>query len=224
MSNKYLTAPLKTDKMPPGIPFIVGNEAAERFSYYGMNGILVIFMTQYMMNAQGQPDHLSEAKAQEWYHTFVSVVYFLPLLGAFLADSVLGKYRVIFWLSIVYCFGHFALALDDTRIGLLVGPYCIGRGWDQTLRERERRRPVRRDKSTFAAKSFQLVLLLDQSRFGGCDNTDSGIAGPRRAKGGVRRAGHCNADCDNCLLDGAEEIRSHSAGRLGELFPRNAPA
>src|SRR5437762_1417675 len=117
----HLTAPLKTDKMPPGIPFIVGNEAAERFSYYGMNSILVIFMTQYMMNAQGQADRLSDVKAEEWYHTFVSFVYGLPLLGAFLADSVLGKYRVILWLSIVYCFGHFALALNDTRLGLFIG-------------------------------------------------------------------------------------------------------
>jgi POT family proton-dependent oligopeptide transporter len=128
MSDKYLTAPLKTDKMPPGVPYIVGNEAAERFSYYGMNSILVIFMTKYMMDAQGHSDQLSEAKAQEWYHMFVSAVYFLPLIGAFLADAVLGKYRVILWLSIVYCFGHFALALDDTRIGLLVGCSLIALG------------------------------------------------------------------------------------------------
>src|SRR5207247_5953298 len=101
--TQYLTAPLKTDKMPPGVPFIVGNEAAERFSYYGMNSILVIFMTQYMMNAQGLADHLSDVKAEEWYHTFVSFVYGLPLLGAFLADAVVVKYRVILWLSIVYC-------------------------------------------------------------------------------------------------------------------------
>jgi POT family proton-dependent oligopeptide transporter len=124
----YLTAPLKTDKMPSGIPFIVGNEAAERFSYYGMNSILVIFMTKYLMNAHGQPDQMTEAQANAWYHTFVSVVYFLPLLGAFLADAVLGKYRVIFWLSIVYCFGHFALALNDTRIGLLIGCGLIALG------------------------------------------------------------------------------------------------
>ena len=128
MSEKYLTAPLKTDKMPRGVPYIVGNEAAERFSYYGMNSILVIFMTKYMMDTHGQPDHLSEVKAEEWYHMFVSAVYFLPLLGAFLADAVLGKYRVIFWLSIVYCFGHFALALNDTRIGLLLGCGLIALG------------------------------------------------------------------------------------------------
>jgi len=128
MSEKYLTAPLKTDRMPPGVPYIVGNEAAERFSYYGMNSILVIFMTKYLVNAQGQADHMTEAQANAWYHTFVSCVYFLPLLGAFLADAVLGKYRVIFWLSIVYCFGHFALALDDTRSGLLIGWSLIALG------------------------------------------------------------------------------------------------
>lgn len=126
--TEHQTAPVQTDKMPPGIPFIVGNEAAERFSYYGMNSILVIFMTKYMMNSQGQPDHLSDVKAEEWYHTFVSFVYGLPLLGAFLADAVLGKYRVILWLSAVYCLGHFALALNDTRAGLMIGCSLIALG------------------------------------------------------------------------------------------------
>src|SRR6267142_1546096 len=124
----YLTAPLKTDKMPPGIPYIIGNEAAERFSYYGLNSILVIFMTTYLANAQGQLDVMSETDANGWYHTFVSAVYFLPLLGAFLADAVLGKYRTIFWLSIVYCFGHFALSLNDTRMGLVIGLGLIAFG------------------------------------------------------------------------------------------------
>ncbi len=126
--TQYLTAPLKTDKMPPGVPYIVGNEAAERFSYYGMNGILVIFMTTYLMNARGQLDVMSETEANGWYHTFVTAVYGLPLLGAFLADAVLGKYRTIFWLSIVYCFGHFALALNDTRVGLIIGLGLIALG------------------------------------------------------------------------------------------------
>src|SRR4051812_10069368 len=96
--TQYLTAPLKTDKMPPGIPYIIGNEAAERFSYYGLNSILVIFMTTYLATAQGQLDVMSETDANGWYHTFVSAVYFLPLLGAFLADAALGKFRTVFWL------------------------------------------------------------------------------------------------------------------------------
>src|SRR3981081_756691 len=100
--HKYLTSPPNLTGMPPGIPFIIGNEAAERFSYYGLNSILVIFMTTYLVNAQGQRDVMSETDAKGWYHTFVSAVYFLPLLGAFLADAVLGKFRTVFWLSIVY--------------------------------------------------------------------------------------------------------------------------
>ena len=126
--SKYLTAPLKTDKYPPGIPYIVGNEAAERFSYYGMNSILVIFMTQYLLNSQGQPDHMTDAKAEEWYHWFVSAVYFLPVLGAFLADAVFGKYLIILMLSVVYCFGHFTLAMNDTRLGLVLGMTLIAFG------------------------------------------------------------------------------------------------
>ena len=39
--------------MPPGIPYIVANEFAERFSFYGMSAILVVFMTQYLKNAAG---------------------------------------------------------------------------------------------------------------------------------------------------------------------------
>jgi proton-dependent oligopeptide transporter, POT family len=127
-SSKYLTAPLKTDKLPPGIPYIIGNEAAERFSYYGMNSILVIFMTQCLMNAQGRPDHMTDAQADAWYHTFVSAVYFLPILGALLADAVFGKYLVILLLSIVYCFGHFTLAMNDTRLGLFIGLTLIAFG------------------------------------------------------------------------------------------------
>lgn len=126
--SKYLTAPVKTDKYPPGIPYIVGNEAAERFSYYGMNSILVIFMTQYLVNARGQPDHLTDARAEEWYHGFVSAVYFLPVLGAFLADAVFGKYLIILLLSVVYCFGHFTLAMNDTRLGLVIGMTLIALG------------------------------------------------------------------------------------------------
>src|SRR6266516_8028206 len=91
----YLTAPLKTDKMPPGVPFIIGNEAAERFSYYGMNGILVIFMTTYLMNSQGRLEVMSETEANGWYHTFVTFVYGSPLLGASLADAVLRKLRPV---------------------------------------------------------------------------------------------------------------------------------
>lgn len=124
----YLTAPLKTDKMPPGVPYIIGNEAAERFSYYGMNSILVVFMTQYLADASGALDVMSKAEAGEWYHTFVFAVYFLPIFGALLADAFLGKFWTVMILSVVYCGGHLALALDHTRAGLVVGLALIALG------------------------------------------------------------------------------------------------
>jgi POT family proton-dependent oligopeptide transporter len=114
--------------MPKGIPYIVTNEAAERFSFYGMKGILVIFMTKYMMDAAGSPDLMGDVEARQWYHSFTSAVYFFPILGALLADTFFGKYRTIMWLSVVYCLGHFALALDETRTGLMLGLCLIAVG------------------------------------------------------------------------------------------------
>ena len=128
MSPPYRTAPLASTQIPGGIPFIIGNELAERFSYYGMRSILVIFMTQYLIDASGKLDVMSESEAKGYFHLFVSVTYFTPFLGALLADGLLGKYRTIILLSLVYCLGHFALALDDTRTGLLLGQSLIALG------------------------------------------------------------------------------------------------
>src|SRR5438477_9931541 len=125
---EYLTAPLKTDKMPPGVPYIIGNEAAERFSFYGMNSILVPFMTKHLRDANGNLDLMTAAQAETCYHSFLAWVYLLPILGAVFADAVWGKYRTILWVSIIYCLGHLALALDHTRLGLLVGMALIAIG------------------------------------------------------------------------------------------------
>ena len=126
---KYRRSPdQRLTGMPPGVPYIIGNEAAERFSFYGMNSILVIFMTTYLMNNRGQLDPLPNNEAAAWTHMFKSAVYALPLAGAILADGVLGKYRTILWLSVVYCLGHLTLALNDTRTGLLIGLGLIAIG------------------------------------------------------------------------------------------------
>ena len=128
-NQKYRTLPdQKLTTMPPGVPYIIGNEAAERFSFYGMRSILTVFMTKYLLDRSGHLAVMGENEAGAWSHMFVSAVYFLPILGALLADGVLGKFRTIFYLSIVYCFGHFSLALDDTRLGLFLGLLLISIG------------------------------------------------------------------------------------------------
>ena len=126
--SKFLTAPIKTDKMPPGIPYIIGNEAAERFCFYGLRAILVIYMTQYLRNRAGELAPMNENEANYWYHLFVASNYFFPMLGAIVADAFWGKYRTVFWISLVYCAGCVALATDPTRLGLFLGLGLIALG------------------------------------------------------------------------------------------------
>ena len=124
-TQQYATSPPNISGMPPGVPYIIGNEAAERFSFYGMRSILTIFMTAYLVNTLGTLEPMGDAEARAWFSTFVSAVYFLPILGAILAEGFLGKYRTILWLSIVYCLGHLTLAFMDTAWGIAFGQRWI---------------------------------------------------------------------------------------------------
>ena len=135
MSNYTpLTAPVATTELPKGIPYIIGNEAAERFSFYGMKAILTIFMTKYLFllsDTAGTPMPKAEAIAR--YHDFTFWVYLTPVFGAYIADRFLGKYRTILSLSIVYCLGHFALAFMGSgglsaENWMLTGLYLIAIG------------------------------------------------------------------------------------------------
>jgi len=87
--------------MPPGVPYIIGNEAAERYSFYGMKAILVVFMTTALMGPGGKLAPMSEADAKGWFHLFTAAVYATPFWGALIADGLLGKYRTIIALSSV---------------------------------------------------------------------------------------------------------------------------
>ncbi len=116
-------------KMPKQIPFIIGNEVCERFSFYGMRNILMIFLIDYLLISIAPDKTLREELAKERLHYFVAGVYFFPLLGGFLADRFLGKYKTIFWLSLVYCLGHAFLAIFDKSVtGFFVGLGLIALG------------------------------------------------------------------------------------------------
>jgi POT family proton-dependent oligopeptide transporter len=124
----YLRAPVKTEKMPPGIPYIIGNEAAERFTFYGLRAILIVYMTNYLLGPGGQLAPMSDGEATKVVHYFLSAVYFLPIFGGILSDAVLGKYRTIVSLSLVYCLGPIVLMFDQTRTGLFAGLALIALG------------------------------------------------------------------------------------------------
>lgn len=114
-------------RFPPQIPFIIGNEACERFSFYGMRNILTVFLVSYLL--LDMPESERDSIAKEVFHVFVMGVYFFPLLGGWLSDRFLGKYKTILYLSIIYCAGHLCLALfEGYRSGFYFGLFLIALG------------------------------------------------------------------------------------------------
>lgn len=93
-----MTKKLCGTKYPTSICFIVVNEFCERFSYYGMKALLTLYFMTYL--------HWDEDLSTAIYHAFSSLCYFTPVLGALIADSWLGKFKTIIYLSIVYVIGH----------------------------------------------------------------------------------------------------------------------
>jgi proton-dependent oligopeptide transporter, POT family len=119
----------ETERMPRQVAFIIGNEACERFSFYGMRNILTVFLIDYLLVAHTPDLAAREARAKATFHLFVSAVYFFPILGGYLADRFLGKYRTILYLSLVYCAGHGLLAFfDDNKTGFYAGLALIALG------------------------------------------------------------------------------------------------
>ena len=114
--------------MPRQIPYIIGNEACERFSFYGMRNILVPFLITSVILSMA-PEAERQGIAKDVFHTFVIGVYFFPLLGGWISDRFFGKYNTIFWLSIVYVIGHAFLAIfEDNRTGFYTGLFLIALG------------------------------------------------------------------------------------------------
>ena len=101
------------DQMPPGIPYIVANEFAERFCFYGINAILTVYMTQNL--------HFGQAQATVWQSLFKFGAYFFPLIGAIISDVFWGKYRTIMTLALVYCAGCTVLATGGGPMTLAIG-------------------------------------------------------------------------------------------------------
>jgi proton-dependent oligopeptide transporter, POT family len=96
------------DRLPPQTKFIVGNEACERLSYYGVVAIL----TGYATHLYGGTDEAGR-HAKETVHLWKAATYFLPLLGAFIADRYWGRYKTILWISLAYCLGHAVMSAND---------------------------------------------------------------------------------------------------------------
>lgn len=132
-SADYAELPDKArPRLPRQIAYIIGNEGCERFSFYGMRNILTQFLVSSALLFSASeliPQAEREGTAKEVFHTFVLGVYFFPLLGGWLSDRFLGKYRTILYLSLVYCVGQGFLAMFvNDKAGFFFGLFLIALG------------------------------------------------------------------------------------------------
>ncbi len=96
---------LQMRQHPQGIHILFFTEMWERFSYYGMRGILIAYMTQHFLFEDGF--------SQGQYGAYTSLVYLLPLIGGFLADRYLGTRKAIAFGALLLVAGHLSMAIEQ---------------------------------------------------------------------------------------------------------------
>lgn len=110
---------------PWSLAHIFGVEMWERFSFYGMQGILLIYM-YYSVSEGGLG--IDQVTATGIVGAYGGTVYLCTILGAWIADRMLGSERVLFYSAIVIMAGHIALALLPSLWGLGVGLLLVAVG------------------------------------------------------------------------------------------------
>ncbi|XP_043465187.1 peptide transporter family 1 isoform X2 [Leptopilina heterotoma] len=93
-------------KYPKSVFFIISNEFCERFAFYGMRTVLTLYLQRILL--------YSENTSTVIFHIFIMLAYLTPIFGAMLSDSLLGKFKTIFYISIIYAIGQFILSASAT--------------------------------------------------------------------------------------------------------------
>lgn len=113
------------NRLPPQTKYIVGNEACERFSYYGIRSILAVYITaDVVRGGLGQ----SVDTSTSIIHLFIFANYFMPLFGAWLSDKLIGRYYTILYVSLIYCLGNGVLACSDMFATVNAKMICLAAG------------------------------------------------------------------------------------------------
>ena len=105
---------------PRGLYVLFGAEMWERFSYYGMRALLVLYLTKHLL--------YKREDALALYATYTGLVYLTPLLGGYLADKVLGQRKAILVGGVVMAMGHFAMAFES-QLYLALSLLILGNGF-----------------------------------------------------------------------------------------------
>ena len=105
---------------PKGLVTLFLTEMWERMSFYGMRGLLVLFMTREV--AEGGMD-LNAPEAMAIYGVYGASVYFLCVPGGWIADKIFGAQRTVLYGAIIITLGHYVLAIPSDKtffIGLVL--------------------------------------------------------------------------------------------------------
>src|SRR5262245_38672313 len=118
---------------PRALTFLFATEMWERFSYYGMRALLVLYMVKYLL-LPGQAENVIglstlkqmyeamfgplgvQAFSSQIYGLYTGLVYLTPVFGGLLADRVLGQHRTILLGAALMAIGHFIIDRKSTRL------------------------------------------------------------------------------------------------------------
>ncbi len=120
---------------PKGLGFLAFTEAWERFSYYGMQSLLVLYMAKYLL-LPGHIEHVAffnqfhslpfysalsgPALASAIFGTYAAMVYFTPTFGGLIADRWLGRRRAVLAGALLMALGHFMMAFEQSFLFALL--------------------------------------------------------------------------------------------------------
>ena len=99
---------MSTSKHPKGLYLIFATSTAERFSYYGMRAIFILFLTQALL--------FDKEHAASIYGSYTGLVYLTPLIGGYIADKYWGIRRSVFWGAIMMAVGQFLMFFSASML------------------------------------------------------------------------------------------------------------
>lgn len=121
-----MSQPAKSGKHPKGLMVLFFTEMWERFGYYLMVGILLLYLTDSTTGGKG----LTRAMGADVVGTFIALVYLTPFIGGLIADRYLGYLKSIFLGGLLMSAGYLGLALPgDTAMYISLGCIIIGNGF-----------------------------------------------------------------------------------------------
>ena len=99
---------MSTSKHPKGLYLVFATSTAERFSYYGMRAIFILFLTQALL--------FDKEHAASIYGSYTGLVYLTPLIGGYIADKYWGIRRSVFWGAMMMAVGQFLMFFSASML------------------------------------------------------------------------------------------------------------